>query len=354
MYVKQEAPGINWGMLVPIILLQLLSVFMLNSLGYLTVSYLIFVFFSFVLYFVFASIDFEILSIFSKYAYIASIVFLILPIIIGQATRGTIRWIPIGSFSLQPAELVRPFLFTFCAVYLSQVQKTIPNLVKASLLFAFPTFLILIQPSLGVTLLTSIGFLGILLSSRFPKKYYLIGILIILISMPIGWNFLADYQKTRILTFLSPTADPMGVGYNSLQATISVGSGRVFGRGLGRGVGTQLAFLPERQTDFIFASIGEELGFVGAVFALLLTFFLLSRILAVFDGSQDRASGMFVAAVFLSFLAQVFIHVGMNMSLLPITGVPYPLLSAGGSSLMATMITLGMVARIKHSNSQRI
>ena len=128
---------------------------------------------------------------------------------------------------------------------------------------ALPLFLILIQPSLGVTALTSLGFLGIFLASEIDKKYFLFLGIIAIILIPIIFFFLAPYQKQRITAFMDPTHDPLGAGYNAVQSTISVGSGKVFGRGLGKGVGTQLSFLPERHTDFIFASIAEEMGFVG-------------------------------------------------------------------------------------------
>lgn len=348
MFSAQSSSKYDLGIIIPMILLVAIGLFVLNSLSFLTPAYFVFVIIAFIAYFVFANIDFEILTIFSKYFYFGSIIFLLLPIFIGQATRGTIRWIPIGSFTIQPAELVRPFLLVFLAFFLATARKKdLKTIIKSFFLFSIPTFLILIQPSLGVTLLTTVGFIGILLASSFPRKFYIIGVAVALLMLPVGWSILADYQKERLLTFLTPAADPLGVGYNSLQATISVGSGRLTGRGLGRGVGTQLEFLPERQSDFIFASIGEELGFVGATLVLLITFFMLYRLVKIVENTKDPGRRSFVSGFFLAMFAQIIVHVGMNMSILPITGVPYPLVSAGGSSLIATMVGLGIVSSAK-------
>ncbi|MBI2103737.1 FtsW/RodA/SpoVE family cell cycle protein [Candidatus Woesebacteria bacterium] len=347
----RESQRIDWSIFIPALLLLSLGIFILNSLSFLTPLYILFVIFGIFAFLFFAKVDFEILNIFSKILYIFSILFLLAPIFIGTATRGTTRWIQVGSLTIQPAEIVRPLLLVFFASYLVSGKKNVAHAVKGILLFLFPTFLILIQPSLGVTILTTFGFLGVLLASHFPRKYYLVGGALIILLLPLAWSLLADYQKQRIITFLTPGSDPQGVGYNSIQAMISVGSGKISGRGLGRGIGTQLAFLPERQTDFIFASISEELGFVGAGLVLVLTFFILYRLIRIIQKSRDWVGRAYVAGFFLALLAQVVIHVGMNMALMPITGVPYPLLSAGGSSLIATMIGLGIASSVSSSST---
>ena len=276
-----------------------------------------------------------------------SIVLLLITLIIGQVTRGTVRWIPIGSLSIQPSEIVRPFLLVFFANYLTEKKLDIKRIVKAILLMILPLFLILVQPSLGVTALTAIGFFGIFLSADINKKSILLLIISVFALIPIIFMFLAPYQKQRITSFLDPSKDPLGEGYNAIQSTISVGSGKLFGRGLGRGVGTQLLFLPERQTDFIFASVSEEMGFIGAIVLLILTVFIFIRIISYTEKAINIPARAFLAGLFLTLFAQVVIHVGMNMGLLPITGVPYPLVSAGGSSLLATMTALGIVVGTK-------
>ena len=153
---------------------------------------------------------------------------------------------------------------------------------------------------------------------------------------------MAPYQKERITTFLEPTKDPKGAGYNSIQSTIAAGSGKIFGTGLGKGVQTQLAFLPEKQTDFIFASTAEELGLVGVSLVLLASFLILWRLTHIMENSINPSGRAYVAGFFLTYILQIFVHAGMNMGMLPVTGLPFPLLSAGGSSLLATMIGLGI------------
>lgn len=340
----------DWLFVIPIFLLLVFSFFILNSVSpSLFPSYYWYFGLSIVAFLFFSLFDFEIISAFSKYFYIGSLGLLLITLIIGQVTRGTVRWIPIGSISLQPSEIVRPFLLIFFANFLVNKQLTTKRLFQTLLLMALPLFLILVQPSLGVTVLTAIGFLGLFLASNINKKNILYIVCSILITIPIAYLLLQPYQKQRINAFLDPSKDPLGAGYNAIQSTISVGSGKLFGRGLGKGVGTQLAFLPERHTDFIFASVAEEMGFVGAVVLLILTIFLMYRIINYSENSINFQARIFLSGLFLTFFAQIVIHVGMNMSLFPITGVPYPLVSAGGSSLLATMTSLGIVMGTKRS-----
>jgi rod shape determining protein RodA len=337
------------GLLVfPIFLTLLFSIFILNSVSpAIFPSYYWYFIFGIVAFLFFSLFDFEVVSAFSKFFYIGSIILLLITLIIGQVTRGTVRWIPIGSLSIQPSEIVRPFLLVFFANYLTEKKLDIKRIIKAILLMILPLFLILIQPSLGVTALTAIGFFGIFLSADINKKSILLLIVAVLALIPIVFMLLAPYQKQRITSFLDPSKDPLGEGYNAIQSTISVGSGKLFGRGLGRGVGTQLLFLPERQTDFIFASISEEMGFIGAMVLLILTVFIFIRIISYTEKAINIPARAFLAGLFLTLFAQVVIHVGMNMGLFPITGVPYPLVSAGGSSLLATMTALGIAVGTK-------
>ncbi|KKR69571.1 MAG: Rod shape-determining protein RodA [Candidatus Woesebacteria bacterium GW2011_GWA2_40_7b] len=255
----------------------------------------------------FSQIDFDIISLFSKHLYIISIILLIITLIIGQKEKVDFK-----------------------------------RLFTAILLLTLPVFLILIQPSLGVSALTVVGFCGVLISSNFNKKYILAGLATVLILIPVFWQVMAPYQRQRISTFINPSVDPLGAGYNSLQSTIAAGAGKITGRGLGRGVQTQLAFLPEKQTDFIFAAVSEEMGFVGAGIMLAATFVILFRLVAIVENSISPAARAYVSGFFLIYLLQVFIHVGMNLGMLPVTGLPFPLVSAGGSSLLATMIGLGI------------
>ncbi|KKR86971.1 MAG: Rod shape-determining protein RodA [Candidatus Woesebacteria bacterium GW2011_GWB1_41_10] len=305
-------------------------------------SYYIYILIGIVTFWFFSQIGYDVVSLFSKYFYIVSIFLLVLTLIIGQVTRGTIRWIPIGSLTFQPAELVRPFLLVFFADYLTNGELTLRRLLRAVGLLAFPAFLILIQPSFGVTILTLVGFLGILFASDFNKKHILTGSLIVLGFLPLLWLIMQPYQRARVTGFLKPESDPLGAGYNSIQSQIAVGSGKIMGRGLGKGVQTQLAFLPERSSDFIFASVAEETGFVGAILVVVGVFIILWRLTIFMENSVNQGARAFLSGFFLIYLVQVIVHIGMNLGLLPITGVPLPLVSAGGSSFLATMIGLGL------------
>lgn len=328
---------------ISILFLTIFSVVILVSLDKpLFPLYFIYVIIALLAFWFLSQIDFDIVALFSRHLYVVSIGLLLLTLILGRVTRGTVRWIPIGPLSFQAAEIVRPFLLVFFASYLSKGQINIRKLLKALGLLALPVTLILIQPSLGVSILTVVGFVGVLIASKFKKKYLLFGLAGVLILLPLFWFVLAPYQKGRILTFLEPTADPLGAGYNSLQSTIAVGSGKFFGTGLGKGIQTQLAYLPEKQTDFIFAAVGEELGMVGAGLVLAISFLILFRLTHYMENAVSPAGRSYISGFFLIYLAQIFIHVGMNMGMLPVTGVPFPLLSAGGSSLLATMMGLGI------------
>jgi rod shape determining protein RodA len=299
----------------------------------------------------FSKIDFEILRLYSTHLYVLSVISLLFVLVIGQVTRGTIRWIPIGSISFQPSELVRPFLILFFAANLGNTELGLFKLVKSFLLLGLPLILILIQPSLGVTLLISVGLFGVLIAKDFDKKHLISIFMVALCFLPLIWLILRPYQKDRILGFFHG-GDKLGAGYNSIQSMIAVGSGKLFGRSLGKGVQTQLEFLPEKQSDFIFAAISEEMGFAGSLLLLTITFVLFWRISFFMENAVSPIARSFIAGIFLSLLTQIFIHTGMNMGLLPVTGVPFPLVSAGGSSFLGTMISLGIIySAYKGSNN---
>ncbi len=333
----------NLLLLLAIFSLSLEGTLVLNSIApYVFPSHYVYLALALILFFVCTRIDFDIFVAFSPHLYILSIVLLVTTLIIGQVTRGAVRWIPLGVLTIQPSEVIRAFLLLYFSKYLTEEELNTKRLFKLFFLFFVPFILILIQPSLGVAALTGIGFVGILLSSSIEKKYFLMGLGTAAGIIPVVWFLLAPYQKQRVTGFLNPETDPLGSGYNSIQSMISIGSGGIFGRGLGEGVQTQLAFLPEKHTDFIFAAVSEEIGFAGSflVFAaLFVVFFVLIHIIGHAKNPTARA---YTTGVFLVLFAQTAIHIGMNMGLLPITGVPLPFVSAGGSSLLGTAIALAI------------
>jgi cell division protein FtsW (lipid II flippase) len=323
--------------------LLIVSVFILNSIAHtLFPLYFIYIILALILFWFFSQIGYEVISLFSTHLYVISIFFLVLTLVIGRVTHNTIRWIPIGSFTLQPSELVRPFLLIFFANYLTKEKVTMGRFLKAVGLIILPAILILVQPSFSVSVLALVGFLGVLIASDFNKKYLLIGLAGLLVLIPIFWQIMAPYQRQRLVTFFEPTSDPLGAGYNSIQSVVAAGDGELMGRGLGHGIQTQLSFLPEKQTDFVFAAVAEEMGFVGATLMLVATFVILFRLTKFMENSVSPSARAYLSGFFLTYVIQVFVHVGMNMGIFPVTGLPFPLVSAGGSSLLATMMGLGI------------
>lgn len=278
-------------------------------------------------------------------AYLVIILLLVFVLFLGFETRGSIRWIPLGAVNIQPSEFAKPIIILFLASFWSKTKPNWINILR-SIVFLLPViFLVFKQPDLGTTLTISAIWFGILLTSRVSVKKLLTVIIIIFLLIPLSWFTLHDYQRSRITSFLSPEVDPLGVGYNLIQSTIAVGSGGILGRGLGYGTQSRLQFLPEYRTDFIYATIAEEFGFFGSVLILGLYGFLIGYCLRV-AAYADYVGSLLVAGVAVMLIFQVVVNIGMNVGLLPITGITLPLISYGGSSLIATMISLGLVASV--------
>jgi rod shape determining protein RodA len=313
-------------------------------------SQIIFYLMGFCLFFLFSQIDYRIYHFLAKPIYFVSLFFLVLTIVLGLESRGAVRWISIGSFRLQFSEIVKPFLIASFAVFLSQMKKnSLSSFLKIGLVALVPFILIFRQPDLGSALVFLGGF-SIMVFASGINLYFLGGVLaVVTTSLPVLWHFLADYQKQRIISFISPGADPQGASYNAIQAVITVGSGMFFGQGLGFGTQTHLLFLPEKHTDFVFASVAEEFGFLGTSAMLFIYFILLWRILSYVGKTSDQATSLTLVGIGGFILVQLFINVGMNMGILPVTGITLPLVSYGGSSVLATMIVLGIAENIIRS-----
>ncbi len=266
---------------------------------------------------------------------------------VGVIGMGAQRWVSVGIFTLQPSELMKLGLILALARYFQSVQiegtRHLYLLIAPVILMAFPAGLILMQPNLGTATITVfIGFVVCFLAGI--RWYYFAGaITAVLASLPIGWHFLHDYQKKRVLTFLDPTADPLGAGYNILQSMIAIGSGGMFGKGLTEGSQGQLDFLPEKQTDFIFTMLAEELGFIGSASLLLLFTLLIVFALMVTVKSRHAFGRLLAAGVASLLFAHIFINMAMVMGMIPVVGVPLPFLSYGGSFLIATLAACGLL-----------
>lgn len=336
--------------------LILLSILVISTLGLVVIrsvapdfftSQLIFLFFGFLVFLFFSFTDYCVFKNYPWFLYILALILLILPFIFGQATRGTIRWIKIGSLTLQSSEIVKPLLILFFAGFLSRDTKhETRDKIISFLLLLPPTFLIFKQPDLGSTFVVSVIWAGILFASGISLKFLISCFVFLVACSPLVWHFLKDYQRARILSFINPYSDPLGAGYNLIQSVIAVGSGMFLGRGLGQGTQSHLYFLPERHSDFIFASLSEELGFLGGFLLVSFYFLLFFRILKIARTAADDFGFLVTIGVFSFLFFQAFVHLGMNLGILPITGITLPLVSTGGSSIMGTMISLGLVESI--------
>jgi rod shape determining protein RodA len=305
------------------------------------------------LYFVFASLDFRIYTRFTWIFYFLSVVLLAATFFSPQV-RGSHRWLSIGFFSPQPSELIKPIIIVvLAAISMGEQKNTLSSLFKRFLLFLPIVIMIFRQPDLGNVLVFLFVFFAMEFINGFPWIYYLAGIASLGAFIPIFWHFLKDYQRLRLISFLNPQTDPIGAGYNALQAMIAIGSGGLFGQGLGRGTQSHLLFLPEYHTDFVFASLGEELGLVGGAIVIILYFLLLGRILSIAKITDDDFGKLLCIGIFSQLFIQVFINMGMNLGLLPITGITLPLVSYGGSSIISTCIGLGMVVSVLRSSKLR-
>ncbi len=319
--------------------------FFQNQLLFFSIGVLVFLLFSLIDYQVFEKLYFHL--------YILAVFLLLLTFILGSLTRGSIRWIRIGNLSLQPSELVKPLLLlSFSGLALKLDFKKIKDLIIFLGLLFLPVFLIFKQPDLGSALVVFVIGLAIILSKGMRLRYLILGLLVFLASLPLGWRVLKPYQQERALSFLYPGFDPLGSGYNLIQAKIAIGSGQFLGKGLGSGTQSQLRFLPERHSDFIFACLAEEWGFLGssllifAFYILILKIYLLGRESETLTGSLICVGG----ASLLFF--QSFINIGMNLGLMPITGITLPLVSYGGSSLISTFVLLALIRSVARNRQK--
>jgi rod shape determining protein RodA len=277
--------------------------------------------------------------------YISVMAMLGLIFVIGEATHGSVRWLSIGAVSFQPSELAKFALVLFVAFYITEnyaVLRKPHELLKLALYVLPMVLLVFIQPDLGSSIILMVVFIAMLYIAGLNWIYFFLGFcLLALLSRPV-WHLLHDYQKQRILVFLNPTLDTQGKGYNVIQSLISIGSGGLTGKGFGHGTQTHLNFLPIYWTDFVFAGFAEEWGFVGVVMLLLLFGLLFIALMLTMIRATDQLGSIIVAGVLSVIFVQFAINVGMNMELLPVTGIPLPYVSYGGTSLIASSMLLGI------------
>ncbi len=302
---------------------------------------------------IFTRIDLSLLSYLSKFLYGGMLFLLVLVLLFGVTVNAAKSWFDIFGMSIQASEIIKPFFLIVLATFLTQkIGKRIYRFLGA-LLITFPVFfLIYQQPDLGTGIVYIAASLMVIFLAGFPLRYILLTVVGTSIIIPILFFFLQDYQKQRILTFFDVTSDPTGASYNAIQSLISIGSGGFFGKGFGQGTQSLLRFLPEQQTDFIFATISEDLGFIGSFIVLCLFGILLYRIYKVAISTESAYQYLVCMGVFAIFFFQILFNVGMNLGLMPIIGITLPFVSLGGSSLLASFIALGMISGISKDNKK--
>ena len=339
---------VDWQLVLPVIILLVISLTTLFSINPVFFrNQFLFVIVSGVIFFMLSQVDIRQLGLYRMQIYITSIVLLFALLFLGAASRGAIRWLGILGFGIQFSEILKPFLILVLASFLAGQKNISFRACFTVFLFLTPiVFLIYRQPDLGSALIYIATVLTTLVLFGFPLWWFGVGLVGIFACLPFLWHFLHEYQRERLLTFFHLTNDPLGISYNAIQAVIAVGSGMFVGKGLGQGSQSVLKFLPEKQTDFIFATLSEDLGFVGAAIVVIAFLFLLYRLFVIFTLTDDAFSKVVVAASFSLILIQFFINIGMNIGILPIVGVPLPFVSYGGSSLVSNAIILGIVSQI--------
>lgn len=266
--------------------------------------------------------------------------------ILGHVSKGAQSWFSLGGFSFQPSDLMKLVLIIVLAKYFSRRHIEIANIrhIIVSGIYAFiPFVLVVLQPDFGSAMVLFAIWLGMVLVSGIKKQHLFLVFGIATISFLIAWNFVfKPYQKARIINFVDPLQDIRGTGYNAYQSTIAVGSGGLFGKGIGYGTQSRLNFLPEYKTDFIFAAYAEEWGFIGSVLLLIFYLLMMYKLAQYALVADSTFEALFTYGVLIWFLTHIAINIGMNVGVMPVTGIPLPFMSYGGSHLLAECLALGM------------
>ncbi len=295
------------------------------------------------------------LRLFAPIAYVIGVLLLIVVDVTGHIGKGAQRWLDIGFMRFQPSEIMKLAVPMMCAWYMHErpLPPTFKDLVVMGIMIGIPTAMIVTQPDLGTALLIAASGLIVMLLAGLQIQIILVSIPLMVGVAWAGWHFIHDYQRQRILTFLNPETDRLGAGYHIIQSQIAIGSGGVFGKGYMNGSQAQLEFLPERSTDFIFAVIGEEFGLLGQLLILSLYGVVIGRALYLAMQGQDTFARLTGGAIALSFFVYVFVNSGMVSGILPVVGVPLPMISYGGTSMVTLLAGFGILMSL-HSHRKLI
>ncbi len=281
--------------------------------------------------------------------YFLCLVLLILVLVIGETRNGATRWLNIGITSFQPSELMKIAMPLMIARYISRgaLPPDVSSVALSIIIVLIPSYLIMEEPDLGTSILIAFSGLVVIFLSGLKKRYLAIAFALFLAYLPFMWSSIHPFQKKRVLSFLNPESDPLGSGYHLIQSKIAIGSGGVFGKGWLNSTQGQLDFLPERTTDFIFAILAEEFGFLGVSLLIGIYLFIIWRGIMIAVNAQDLFSRLLASSISLTFFVYVFVNIAMTTGLLPVVGVPLPLISSGGTSMVTIMVGLGMLMSIQ-------
>ena len=295
------------------------------------------------------SVDYHFLANHAFLVYGLSVILLVGVLFYGTEVNSSRSWFAIGNIRIQPSEIAKVALILVLAQYLGEISESYlrrSHLLILLFVTALPMLLIVLQGDLGTALMYLPVFVGITIVAGLRIRLLLVLLLILGCLAPAGWYFLKDYQRQRILATLDPELDPQGIGYQTRQSQIAIGSGGVFGKGLGQGLQSQLGFVPEVRTDFIFALLAEETGFTGAVIILMLYLLVLMRLARIAETARDRVGILIVTGVASLIFGHVAVNLGMTLGVLPPVGIPLPLLSYGGSATVTTFVAVGLALNV--------
>lgn len=318
---------------------------------------ILWVFIGVIAFLIFSNLNYRRLWDWTYFLYATALFSLLLVYVLGVVRLGAQRWLKIGWFNFQPSEFAKLIILIFLSRYFG--RKSVDDIslfsgklgilraiILPSLFMALPMGLIIQQPDLGSGAMIFFLFVGILYFTGVRLRYILAFLLLVILPLPLLWNFLRDYQKERLLVFLDPNIDPLGAGYTMIQSKIAIGSGTFFGKGWLSGTQSQLHFLPESHTDFIFATFAEQYGFFGSAALLILYYLLINQGFRIAEKTNDYFGKLLAFGISFMLSIQIFINIGMNLGLAPVVGLPLPLMSYGGSSVLVTFIALGILVSI--------
>ncbi len=358
MRFREGLKGFDWYLLLPLLTIQIFGVIGVLSasasegMPALFKKHLFYIFLSWLVILIFSREKLRNLLDLSLYIYLFTLFLLVLVLITGREVYGAKRWLSLGFFQIQPSEFMKLSLILLSAYLIPHIRRIRDRkILLLGVSFAIPALITFKQPDLGTTATYFIPLLTMIFVRGIPVRFILSAVLFLIALAPVVWNMLRDYQKKRILAVIDPQSDYFGSGYQLIQSVIAIGSGGITGKGIMKGTQSQLAFLPESHTDFIFSVIGEELGFVGTFLLVISILFFLLRILSYMEFALTRQELLFISGVFSLLAFQYSVNILMTLGMFPVVGIPLPFVSFGGSSMISFAVMVGLLQSIYREQS---